>query len=175
MEYHKLHRGRDESVLYLDFDGVLHHEDCWWHPRRGPYLRAGPEFTLFQHAPLLEELLSPYPNVKVILSTSWVRRYGVTHTAKQLPPGLRARVIAATFHTRMNEAAFAEKPRGVQVLEDVARRRPANWLALDDDSNGWAEGAERHLVLTHPERGISEAGVLSALRVALQKNFREGR
>lgn len=67
--------GQDEYVLYLDFDGVLHHEDCWWHPRKGPYLHQT-GYQLFQHVGLLEETLAPYPQVKIVLSTSWVRRVG---------------------------------------------------------------------------------------------------
>lgn len=43
-------QGSDEPILYLDYDGVLHHEDVWWHRRRGAYVKpAG--FTLFEHAP----------------------------------------------------------------------------------------------------------------------------
>lgn len=50
-------RGHDGTVLYLDFDGVLHHEDVWWHPRRGVYIRT-PGHQLFEHVPLLEEVLA---------------------------------------------------------------------------------------------------------------------
>lgn len=32
--------GRGELILYLDFDGVLHHENVLWHPRKGPYPQA---------------------------------------------------------------------------------------------------------------------------------------
>lgn len=31
-------KGRGEPVPYMDVDGVLHHENCLWHPRRGAYL-----------------------------------------------------------------------------------------------------------------------------------------
>lgn len=30
-------KGTGAKVLYLDFDGVLHHKDVWRHPRRGLY------------------------------------------------------------------------------------------------------------------------------------------
>ena len=52
-------KGTGELVLYLDYDGVLHHENCLWHPRRGAYLVAPQRYSLFQHAPLLEEMLEP--------------------------------------------------------------------------------------------------------------------
>jgi hypothetical protein len=81
--------GRNELVLYLDFDGVLHHENCLWHPRRGAYLSAPERYSLFQHAELLAHLLAPYPTVKIVLSTSWIRRYGVTASTKRLPMALQ--------------------------------------------------------------------------------------
>ena len=73
------------------------------------------------------------------LSTSWVRRYRYSKTSNRLLPSLRARVVGATFHGRMNERDFAELPRGRQVLADVLRRKPARWLALDDDAADWPE------------------------------------
>jgi hypothetical protein len=93
-------KGTGQLVLYLDFDVVLHHENCLWHPRTGAYLSAPERYTLFQHNALLEELLEPYPQVQIALSTSWARHCGMTASAKRLPPSLQARVIGTTFHSR---------------------------------------------------------------------------
>lgn len=42
-------KGLGQPILYLDFDGVLHPEHCYWHPRKGPYPLYGWEvFTSFQ-------------------------------------------------------------------------------------------------------------------------------
>lgn len=131
-------KGKDEVVLYLDYDGVLHHEDVWWHPRRGAYLWRT-KYTLFEHMHLLEAALAPYPEVRIVLSTSWVRVRRFSRAVKRLSPALRERVIGATFHTRMNREAFESLPRGVQILSDVARRQPRHWVALDDDAKGWPD------------------------------------
>lgn len=160
-------RVQGTTVLYLDYDGVLHHENVLWHPRRGTY--AGPPgFILFEHAALLDELLAPYPQMNIVLSTSWVRTYGCYRTAQRLPEGLRRRVIGATFHSRMNEQLFLMKPRGKQVLEDVARRRPIDWLALDDDYEGWPEDSD-HVILTHEEFGISASGAPERIADSLRR------
>lgn len=156
-------KGTGGNILYLDFDGVLHHEACFWHPRRGAYLVAPPNYKLFQHAALLQELLTPYPDVQIVLSTSWVRRYGYSKTAKRLPPALRQRVIGATFHSQMNELKFSALPRGQQVIEDVLRRKPAKWLALDDDPSGWPEDCLSHFVRTDECEGISDPQTLEKL------------
>ncbi|MBB3182275.1 HAD domain-containing protein [Variovorax sp. Sphag1AA] len=163
----KAPRGRGELLLYLDFDGVLHHEEVYWTPRRGAYIK--PEgHALFEHARLLEQVLAPYPTPRIVLSTSWVRAYSCAKSAKRLPPSLRSRVIGATFHSEMNEDAFATKARGIQVFEDVCRRRPRAWLALDDDDFNCPSWCRENLVHTHHELGISEPSVLAELREKLQ-------
>lgn len=73
-------------VLNFYFDGVLHHENVFWHPRRGAY--AGPPgLTLSEHAALLDELLAPIPEVGIVLSTSWGRQYGCYGAAQKRLPG----------------------------------------------------------------------------------------
>lgn len=155
-------KGSGELILYLDFDGVLHHENCLWHPRRGAYLVAPERYRLFQHLDLLEELLQPYPNLKIVLSTSWVLRYGVTTSTKRLSPPLQTRVIGATFHSRhMQEDNFRQLHRGQQVIEDATRRAPRAWLALDDDGEGWGKEHAVKLVHTHMYEGISDPDVFA--------------
>ncbi len=160
--------GAGELLVYLDFDGVLHHHDVWWHARIGAHMRAPDQYKIFQHLDLLERLLAPYPEIRIILSTSWVRRYGCSKTSKQLGPRLRQRVLGATFHSRMDENKFMELPRGQQVWNDVQRRKPAGWLALDDDGDGWPEESAGHFIKTHETEGISDAQVLAVLKERLE-------
>lgn len=156
-------KGRGEPVLYVDYDGVLHHENVLWHPRRGAYLHAPEGHALFQHAPLLERLLQPYPRVRIVLSTSWVLQYRMSGAAKRLPESLRCRVIGATYHTAMRLDEFRTLPRGKQVWQDVLRRRPGSWLALDDTDEGWPVEALHHFLRTHPEQGIGAPGFAEEL------------
>ena len=160
----KVLQGAGKLVLYLDFDGVLHHENVLWHPKKGPYLCAPSRYTLFQHAELLAELLEPFPDVQIVLSTAWVRSYGCANTAKRLPTALRKRVIGATFHSRMDESEFADTPRGLQVWRDVVRRNPQDWLALDDDHEDWPKWCLENYVQTHAHEGISDPPVLAKIR-----------
>jgi hypothetical protein len=163
-------KGTGDLIVYLDFDGVLHHENCLWHPRRGAYLEAPERYVLFQYATLLEQMLEPYPAVRIVLSTSWVRRYGYSATAKRLPPALRSRVIGATFHTRyMNDDAFGSMYRGQQVYGDVLRRQPRDWLALDDDSEGWPPEHAGKFVQTHMYEGLSDPEVQLDFKMKLQE------
>lgn len=159
-------RGYGERVLYLDYDGVLHHENVLRHPRRGIY--AGPPgFVLFEHAPLLETLLERFPEVRIVLSTSWVRVLSYSRALERLPRGLQMRVIGATFHSEMDAEIFASKTRGRQVLEDVARRQPKSWIALDDTNEGWPTEIQNQVVITDERLGISAPGMLDRITSAL--------
>jgi hypothetical protein len=159
---------RGGLVLYLDFDGVLHPEDVWRRPGYGPYVATPPGHVVFEHAALLAHCLDPYPELRIVLSTSWVRVFrSVRKVARRLPPELRRRVVGATFHGRMDPVWFRSVPRGMQVWGDVCRRRPEAWLALDDDDAGWPAVCRAHLVHTDPVLGISAPAVLAELQARL--------
>lgn len=158
-EARKVPKGAGELILYLDFDGVLHHENVLWHSKKGAYLVAPPQYSLFQHVDLLSSLLKPYPDLKIVLSTSWVRTYGCDKSAKRLPRALSSRVVGATFHSRMYEPGFISLPRGMQVSADVVRRKPRDWLALDDDYVDWPTWCLDKYIRTHEHEGISEPSV----------------
>lgn len=162
---------RAKFVLYLDFDGVLHDEDVWWHPRRGIFVNT-PGRTLFEWMPILEELLAPYPEVCVVLSTSWVRARSFDYAKGQLSQALRQRVIGATFHRReMNKLSFAELPRGIQVMGDVGRRKPLEWVAIDDVDDGWPDAVRGNVVLTNPRLGLHEVRAQTELKGILERMF----
>lgn len=156
-------------VLYLDYDGVLHPESVYMWPGRGPGLVDAPGHSLFEHCELLERVLLPYPDIRVVLSTSWVRVYGgsIARVARRLTPELRARVVGATFHKCMDAESFKQAPRGMQIWSDVLRRQPADWLSLDDDYLHWPTWCREKLVRTHEVLGISAPTVQAELRAKL--------
>ena len=163
-------RGTDELVLYLDFDGVLHHENCRWHPGQGPSLSAPDRYSLFQHNDLLAQILAPYPQVSIVLSTTWVIRYGSATTSARLPFSLQARVIGDTFNSRQTSIdEFLHLQRGRQVYADVLRRRPRDWLALDDDNEGWPAAHAKRLIKTHSYEGLSAPPVQRELQQKLRE------
>jgi len=68
----------------------------------------------------------------------------------------------------MHRAEFQyEKQRGEQVYEDVMRRRPRDWIALDDSTEGWTPESAGHYIQTDPYEGIAEPQVLEALTARL--------
>lgn len=128
-------------MLYCDFDATLHPGAVYRKKKIGLFLFGCPGHSLFEHAPLLETLLEPYPDVSIVLLTNWVQVYrgSIARVANYLPPGLVARVVGATYHSRMDRQAFTSASRGEQVWSDVLRRRPSAWLAIDDDAQDCAK------------------------------------
>lgn len=115
----------------------MNHEDVCLNTKRGLYFgstaqthgeRNDHTHCLFEHAPLLVKLLEPYPDVQIVLSTSWVHWRGYEHAPDRLPTELARRCVGATFHKRMSRDAFLQMPRGLQI-----------WLAIDDDHSDWPD------------------------------------
>lgn len=159
-----------DRILYLDFDGVLHDEAVYRHPARGIYI-ATPGRQLFEWMPILDELLRPHPDVAIVLSTSWVRVLSFFRAKERLSPSLQERVIGATYHGRwMREQEFAMLPRGVQVVEDVMRRQPKSWFALDDEHGNWPVWARDNLIRTDGKLGISDPFIQHAVQTMLQRS-----
>jgi hypothetical protein len=74
----------------------------------------------------------------------------------------------------MNIDEFDTKLRGMQVYEDVLRRKPAQWVALDDDTEGWPGEVGERYIRTHLTEGISDAGVLSEIKEKFDEYFARG-
>ena len=151
-------------VCYCDYDGVVHDDAVYWSPKRGIYIST-PDRTLFEWMPILEDLLAPYPVVKIVLSTSWVRVKSFEFAKSRLSPTLQQRVIGATFHNRlMQKLEFDFMSRGFQVWSDVKRRNPASWFAIDNDDLGWPPHCRDRLIKTEDRLGLSDLDVQDAIR-----------
>ena len=161
------------KVLFLDIDGVLH---------RGIARRSGdrvvssaPEFIeLFEYAPLLDELLCPYPDVEIVLSSDWALVLGVEYTVAAMPlSALRDRVVGATYEgCTFNEMLWPLLSRGEQVLDYVARYSLTKWLAIDDRVDGF-ESCRDRLVHCQTEVGLGDPAVIELFRQRLRQSFSE--
>ena len=156
---------------YLDFDGCLHSEDVMLDVAGAPYIRSPAGARLFEHAPLLEQLLEPYPRVQIILSTSWVRTIGHDQAVARLTPALATRVIGSTFMPSGSWGAPASTPRGREVMADVRRRGLAlwQWLAIDDADEAWPDYVRDNLVLSDKVLGIGHPRTHAELLAKLER------
>lgn len=162
------------TVLFLDFDGVLH-------PPEVHNTTDGPELMtpgrLFMHAHILQEILGYHPEVRIVLSTSWVGRLGFDRTKAYLPPKLQARVIGTTHRDTRQVGTYSfdsrdRMTRFQQIWRNVYRQQIENWVALDDlhgSTEVWPAGFEDHLILCSGTMGLGDLDVQAALNTALME------
>ncbi|MBB5462343.1 HAD domain-containing protein [Paraburkholderia sp. Cpub6] len=160
------------AVLFLDYDGTLHRGPTY-RTRRGIVSSDPERIALFEFAPLLDALLKPYPQLEIVLSTSWVPVLGFKRAKKFLPTSLRERVVGATFHSMYADAfAWPTIGRGIQVLRYVGVHRLRRWLAIDDQDDG-AEGYEKHFVKCNQALGLGDSETVELLQCRLAEQFGE--
>lgn len=148
-------------TLFVDFDGTLH--------RGRALLDEGGQVSLdtgnsvLEFAPLLEELLLPYPSVRIVLTTSWLNTLPTEQVISFLPPALAARVAGTTLGFKMRFGYMQDGSARTYVIRSyVFEHHLKNWLALDDSVFGahhlstYFLDLEPHLVLLDSKQGIGD-------------------
>lgn len=85
---------RRTPTLFVDFDGTLHVGRALIDERGAITLDSGR--PLLEFAPLLVELLEPYPSVEIVLTTSWLQKLPTDEVISYLPQALARRVVDTT-------------------------------------------------------------------------------
>jgi hypothetical protein len=167
------------AILYIDYDGVVHADAVYRRPGSGIVMGA-PGRSLFEWAPYLEQALEPYPFVRLVLSTSWVRILGYSRARAYLPHALQARVIGATFHRRehgptreLRDLWAQTSTRGAQIAADLRRRGTVSWLAVDDAVDEFSEEQRSRLVACNGQVGLSDPGTRAMLDSMLERVAKE--
>lgn len=156
-------------ILFLDFDGVLHPDEVYIVRGKDVVLRCDGH-NLFEYAELLIDALMPYPDVRIVLSTSWVHALSLDEAKARLPEGLQSRVTGATYYTASNKFEWNSLTRYQQIMHYVHRYNVQNWLAIDNDASGWPEDKRHHLVHTDDWGGLGGTiGALDDLQTKLKK------
>jgi hypothetical protein len=160
------------SVLFLDIDGVLHRGIARRSGNR--VMSSGPEIALFEYAPVLDNLLSPYPDIEIVLSSDWSLVLGTEFTRDAIPSSrLRQRIVGATFDgCTFNPLVWPVLTRGGQILDYVQRNAPLSWLAVDDRTDGFEAHRDR-LVHCQTDAGLGDSAVVEQFRERLQRVFRK--
>ena len=161
-------------ILFLDYDGVLH-PDAVYLERGRPVLRADGE--LFMWAGYLVDVLASAPHVRIVLSTSWARELRFNRARDYLPAELRPMVIGATWHSGMatddehrplgRDTWWDSSTRYQQIRRYVDRAGITDWIALDDQPEGWADADRDKLVATDSNLGLSAPSARARLAAAV--------
>ncbi|WP_224101652.1 HAD domain-containing protein [Paraburkholderia caribensis] len=157
-------------VLFTDFDGVLRRGQAY--RTQNGIVSSHPSIQLFEFAHILAEAIAPYPELELVLSTSWVKALGFDRARDSLPlPLLRQRVKGATYHSRFYDRfAWNQIPRGEQIRRYVERHHLVKWLAIDDRDDGF-DDAQSHLVHCDENLGLGDATTQQILTRSLKAEF----
>jgi hypothetical protein len=179
-------------LLFLDFDGVLHHESVklkkcgptaqkFLDPIESKYVNHTCQraiikngYTLFEHAERLVAVLAPYPHIQIVLSTSWREHFRPHRLLSFLPAELAHRVIGQT--------PVCDDIGGVgSRLCDIhayieGNNVTAPWIAIDDQPQLFWDDTEDfppHLYYTRDE-GLTPEVAADFARFLALVNFQTG-
>ena len=125
----------------------------------------------------LVDVLASAPRVRIVLSTSWARELRFARARDYLPAELRTKVIGATWHSGMaTDDEHRPLGRGTwwdratryqQIRRYVDRAGITDWIAVDDQPEGWADGDRDKLVATDSRLGLSAPSARVRLAAAV--------
>ena len=161
-------------ILFLDFDGVLHHKDA-----AGRELRPRDQTTLdslsdaerryidkegrlivganlFCHAERLVIALQPFPDVRIVISSSWRKYFDIDSLKVFLPATLADRVIGVTPVVFPCDGTCLRSREIYRYFSE--HNLHTNWLALDDTSYHFFDYDKNpNLILLNGECGFDNA------------------
>jgi hypothetical protein len=149
-------------TLFVDYDGTLHRGHAVLGKNGEVSLDSGQ--PLFEYAPLLAQMLEPYPSVQIVLTTSWLDTLPFEQVISYLPSELARRVVDTTQRIKPRFGYLKDGSARTYVIRSyVVGKRLKNWLAIDDSLYGaFHLGTDMldlspHLVLLDSQRGIADA------------------
>ncbi|WP_316150582.1 HAD domain-containing protein [Cupriavidus sp. BIC8F] len=143
-------------VLFTDFDGVFHSAD---EPALDGAGRLIANKRLFVWLPILVDVLEPYPDVRIIVSSDWRRLLD--------DDGLR-RVLGPLGHRFAGVVETWGISRADEILTEVRRRQLTRWLAIDDHPTvAIASRRDTRFIACAPAVGLSADTVQATLRSRL--------
>lgn len=137
-------------VLFLDFDGVLHPT-----PQR--------DADLFSQLPLIEAVLVDFPEVRVVVSSSWRETCDLPMLREVFRPALQPQVVGVTPRWDIYRDVYRDLHRHTTYSRQwecekwLAQNGSAGapWLAIDDVRE-WFEPDCPHLLWTRYQTGFTE-------------------
>jgi hypothetical protein len=138
------------SILFLDFDGVLH-----------PVGASGMHFCCL---PLLEAMLREpsHASVSIVISSTWRLAHPLARLRAFFSEDIRARIVGVTPAL---DDYDSEHERHEEINAWLQKAAVQRWAALDDDIEGFPAHRRKNVVFTSPEVGLCETDLASLRRL----------
>lgn len=169
MEHPTPNQSPTAPTLFVDYDGTLHVGHALIDASGRVTLDSGR--PLFEYAPLLVEMLKPYPAVQIVLTTTWLQTLSTEKVIAYLPPELARRVVDTTRGRKARLSYMLNGSGRTDIITCYAFGEGlTQWFAIDDSVYGaYHFGREpgelvRNFLLLDSSRGISDAGAQQRIR-----------
>jgi hypothetical protein len=160
-------------VLFLDFDGCLHNSKVVMKPcsqadainlsaeerrfvTKNNYLVTGE--NLFEHCDRLAVALEPFPEVRIVISSTWRQHFSIDALKDFLPPALAERVIGVTPIFFSRDGTYQRMREIGSFLEENGYPQ---WIAIDDNEYPFKAHRDgcflRNLILLERNTGFTES------------------
>ncbi len=130
-----------QRFLFLDLDGVL---------RRSASPLYGLDRDLVAN---LESLLRAFPDVKVVITSSWREAFSLAELRKHFSADIAARIVGVTLSSEDRDDFYRHR----EVLAYLKRKAAPGdwWVAVDDDPLHYPSDAP--VLLVDPAVGLDVA------------------
>lgn len=120
------------TILFLDFDGVLHPQ----------YVdMATPNDEVFCHLPLFESVMREFPLVQIVISSTWRYNFSLEKLCTRFSPDIADRIIGVTPELEWDTSKSDQRER--EILAWLAENENSEWVALDDAANQFQQHRDR--------------------------------
>ena len=131
------------TVLFLDFDGVLHPDP------------PNAEIPLWARSEILQRWLDTHTEVGVVVSSTWRNTRTLVEIQSLLPKALASRVVGTT--PKIVDESY-ERQVECESWMRLHRNPWDKWIALDDRSWNFRP-FEKRLILTDRRTGLVEGDI----------------
>lgn len=140
--------------LFLDLDGVVHPLGVAHIDR---FNKASGD-RLFRWLPILLDSLEAYPEVVIVVHSSWRLCWGKEEMLEQLPPELVAKIVDVT------DPGIYSRYKSIQ--DYILRHDITKYIILDDEGKQFPENLPE-LVVCRPKEGLSRPSTKAKLQKSL--------
>jgi hypothetical protein len=114
---------------------------------------------LFRWTDSLVERLDRYPDLRVVIHSTWRDLFDYEHLLAMLPSRISERVTGVTPHFRGREESIIEYRIDHGIVD---------YVIIDDDRRAFDREIDR-VVFTHPDRGLGDSDALDRLDAMLDR------
>jgi HAD domain in Swiss Army Knife RNA repair proteins len=127
----------DATLLFLDFDGVLH-----------PAPPHNRDVGVFSRLERFEATLRDYPSLRIVLTSSWREQFNIDTMRGFFSHDISERIIGVT--------PILQLIRQREIKQYMIDNNfSASWIALDDAADEFEPGLS-NLVLCDPQKGFDD-------------------